>query len=235
MRAILVIDGPHGSGKTTLSGLLAEELAPASTLLIDTCPQQALTLQQSPNPTPLTVAHLLHSQQEVTSGTKEAIDWGFHDVLVPLGEEIELLTLGALSAPLSPADQDKLHYGLSRLIANYDYVVLDGTHPALWAALPLEHVLLLYVLTPTCFPHWTPPLDLTRSGSTPCLILNQYGQEPLPPALADALQQGDIQLIGKIPRYETRKELVDRLSDDMQGGLFRLNIPFGPHASGGTL
>jgi energy-coupling factor transporter ATP-binding protein EcfA2 len=223
MRAIIELTGETGAGKTTLANALGEELAPASLLFIDASPDQRLTQMLAPQSPQLTLGQLFSRRNGVT-GSREAVDWVFHDMIVPTGEENELIAVGALPEEIGIAEREKLKYGLTRLVAGYDYVVVDGFHPVLRRVLPEENLRTLIVLTPAQMNRWMPPAA-DETHRTPSVILNQYGGEPFSPSLEEAITSGQVQLIGKLPRYASPEECVRKLSDDFRNCLFRLNIP----------
>jgi hypothetical protein len=221
MLAIIELSGETGAGKSTIANLLGEELAPAGLLFIDASPDQRLTLMLAPEPPELTLGNLFSRRQDAT-GSREAIDWAFTDLTVPAGEENDLLTVGALDAEIGPVEREKLRYGLNRLIAHYDYVVIDGLHPVIHALLPEESTHTLTLLTPSHLAQWLPPETATQ---TPALLLNRYNQEPYTPVLEEALHQGRVQLIGKLPRYATSEDCIRQMPDDFRNCLLRMNIP----------
>jgi hypothetical protein len=145
-----------------------------------------------------------------------------------VGDEQELITVGNLPEQLDAAELTPLKYGLTRLIENYDYIILDGHHLVLHTLLPEETLQLLDIVTPEDFPHW----HLTNGRAlmrTPALILNRYSNEPLPASLETALSEQRIQLIGKLPRYQTSSEHSRLFADAFGNCLLRLNIPLSPH------
>ncbi len=229
MYAIIELNGENGAGKTTLATALGVELSPASVLFIDASLDQKLTQTLSLAPPTITLARLFSQTPENTrlNEDREAIDWAFNDLTVTAGEDQDVLTVGGLETELPPAARDKLHYGLTRLIEAYDYVIIDDHHPLIHQLLPDENLRTLIVLTPTHIKHWQPPAETVR---TPSLILNQYDNEPLPEHLETVLRQGQAKLIGKLPRYATPEDCIRRLPDDFRNCLLRLNIPLNlPH------
>jgi hypothetical protein len=80
------------------------------------------------------------------------------------------------------------------------------------------------VLTPAQMNRWMPP-DAEETLRTPAVILNQYGGEPFSHSLEEAITSGQVQLIGKLPRYASPEECIRKLSDDFRNCLLRLNIP----------
>lgn len=225
---LIELIGATGSGKTTIANLLGEALAPAGILFIDASPDKTLTHLLAPTPPALLLADVFGPQRQAP-GTREAVDWTFSDLTLSVGEDSDLLSVGALSDNLEPAEREKLRYGLNRLMAPYDYGIVDGLHPVIHALLPEETLRILHVLTPEQFPDCSLGEEGVAGGlHTPALLLNQYGGEPLPEALEEALLQGRVQLIGKIPRYATPEDCLSRMPIDFHNGLLRLNIPLSP-------
>ncbi|WP_303672564.1 hypothetical protein [Vampirovibrio chlorellavorus] len=228
MKAIIEVTGQPGSGKTSVVISLGEELTPASVLYIDASPDRQLTEALAPTLPELTLGRLV-SEHSAAAPSREAVDWVFQDLTVSVGEEQELLTVGELPLTLSEIQLQKLQYGLTRLIENYDYVILDGHHPVLHGLLPEETLQLLDIVIPRDFSGWR----LTNGRAfvrTPALILNQYGNQDLPASLEEALQAQQIQLIGKLPHYPSEEERARQFSTAFGDCLLRLNIPLHPHA-----
>jgi hypothetical protein len=222
LQAIIELTGETGAGKTTLATLLGEELAPASILFIDASLDQRLTIALAPQMPDLTLGRLF-SQKADATGSREAIDWAFHDLTVPAGEDHELITVGMLPDTVEPLELQKLRYGLNRLVATYAYAVIDGFHPLLHELLPEESLRTVEIVTPEAFPNWQPPT--AEALHAPALILNRYSGEPLPARLDEAITQQQIRLIGKLPRYATTEDCIRKLPDDFRNCLLRLDIP----------
>jgi cellulose biosynthesis protein BcsQ len=227
MKAIIEVTGRLGAGKTNIVIILGEELSPASILYIDASADQKLTHTLAPQLPPLTLGQLISRHTE-TAAHREAVDWVFHDLAITVGDEQELITVGNLPEHLDAAELPPLKYGLTRLIENYDYIILDGHHLVLHTLLPEEALQLLDIVTPEDFPHWqlSRDRDLIR---TPALILNRYSNEPLPANLEMALNEHRIQLIGKLPRYQTFHEQSQLFASAFGNCLLRLNIPLSPN------
>lgn len=222
-QAIIELIGSPNAGKTTLAIVLGEELGTVNVLYIDATPDQRLTEILAFDPPEITLSQLVKQAQ---TENREAIDWAFHDLTVAVSDEADLLTVGNLPETLNPADEERLRYGLSRLVIAYDYVIIDGFHPLLHRWLPEENVHTLLVLTTADWSTWqlpnAPDASIVR---TPSVILNQYGGEPFPAALDAMLLDGQATLIGKLPRYATADECIRKLPDDFKNCLLRMNIP----------
>lgn len=225
MHAIIELTGKVGVGKTLLAMLLVESFP--SALFIDASPDRALTLALCPQPPELTVAALFSRRGEAMA-SREAIDWVFHDLVSPVGEEGDLMTLGELPGEMPPGEEEKLGYGLNRLMETYDYVVVDGFHPLLRRLLPDERLSTLEIVTPATWEAWK-PTEAENRHHTPALILNRYRDETLPPVLDEALIRRQVQLIGKLPEYGNLAECLQNLPEQFQNCLLKLDIPLNPH------
>jgi hypothetical protein len=223
MQAIIELIGRPRAGKTTLANILGDELSPASVLYIDASPDQRLTTMMAPESPQLTLGRLF-SQQTDATGSREAVDWVFSDLTVAVGEENELITVGSLPDEIDLVAREKLRYGLNRLAETYDYVIIDGHHPLLHNLLPDERLRSLEILTPEGFSSWVPPQE-GELLHTPSLILNRYGEDPLPKPLDDAITHHQVRLIGKLPAYPTVEDCIRKLPDDFRNCLLKLDIP----------
>jgi cellulose biosynthesis protein BcsQ len=255
LRAILVVTGPHNSGKTTISTLLGEGFSDVSLLYIDASRDQHLSHSLSPDKISHTLGQVfatesyerktpkpdhsstnsLHSDgdaltevdaKSLISGGREAIDWTFTDLTTPVGDDSDLLVVGNLNFSLEIRDQEKLAYGLKRLIKGYEAVIIDGDHPLILSILPQDLVHVINVITPQNFSSWqTSTLD---EQATSVLILNQYSDEELPHSLEEALQQQHLRLLAKIPQYANEAERAQKMSQQLESAFLRLNIPMFP-------
>lgn len=219
IQAVIELLGEPEAGKTTLATVLGEELSSASILYVDASSDQRLSQILAPEEPSLTLAQVLQQQR---SGNREALEWAFNDLTVPVDDNGDLLTLGALPQSLDSGDEERFRYGFTRLADAYHYLIVDGFHPLLHRSLPEESLRTVIVLTPQQMETWQLPVELIR---TPSIILNQIGSEPFTPALEATLSQGQAMLIGKLPHYPTADECIRRLPDDFKNCLLRLNIP----------
>ncbi len=224
MHTIIELTGTAQAGKTTFATLFGEELSEADILYIDASSNMGLSGLLAVDPPELTVSQLFGSAGEAP-GHRESLDWAFHDLTVPAGEGNELLALGALGSELSPVDLEKFRYGITRLINNYDCLIIDGHHPLLHACLPVEFLRTLNILQPNDLGEWTRTLTQETDSPTPSILLNGDQQAAFPEALEEALITRRIQLIGKIPFYASPQMLNQRLAGDFHECLLRLDLP----------
>jgi energy-coupling factor transporter ATP-binding protein EcfA2 len=218
---LLQLIGPTGTGKTTLTRLLLEAIPQATVLAIDASPDMGLTRLLKDNP-PQTLADVLDKVPSQPSRNLETIDWVFHDLPVPVQDDLDLVTLGDLSVELPVLLGDSLRYGLQRLVNDYQYVIIDGYHAGLSALLPAGQLQTLVVVTPQ-YPAL--PAYLPKSP-TPAVILNRFQPEALQSASLDyALAQGDVTLIGKLPDLDASgDDLESQLQPLFRNCLLRLDF-----------
>ena len=153
----------------------------------------------------------------------EAVDWAFHDLTVPIGEEMELMVLGNLPERLDAEDWKRLKYGFPRFIKNYRAVIVDGRHDTLYHLIPDDALRPVWVICPQA----PTPLEdeLPFKSHTPYVIFNQSDASPIPPDWEARFREGELRLIGKLPHYPTSEDRIRKLGDDFHNCLLRMNIP----------
>lgn len=222
MKAVIELVGPEKTGKTTLTDALSRLLEAGPVLLIDASINQGLTrlLDQAPGQT---LTDLVQSFLATPAHTQESIDWAFHELPRPVDDQGDLVTLGPLSDNLPESIEEMLAYGLKRLVAMYEVVVVDGYHPLVHRLLRDELLRTVVVATPD------DPV-LLPSGfeaiQTPSLIINRHTGEKTGPVISDAIARDEVRLVGKIPLFANTGELESRLSEALSDCLLRMNLPF---------
>jgi hypothetical protein len=251
---ILQLTGPPQSGKTTLCNLLIEELAPRSTLVIDASANYGMTRLlcglKPEQPVPKTVWDALSPLQDRASIPSQTVDWLFHSLPQPVGEQIELLTLGPMPDEMSamlhfpvlkhPMLQALMGYGLPRLLPQYEVVLVDGFHPDVHRLLPDSALCSLLLLSPQQAEGFTSPAvlkafaDWVQALSNPSLVLNKLAQgqgwKSLPDVLQHYFNRHGIRLLGKLPQVmgatvATDSLIHETLSPMIREILCRLALP----------
>ncbi|MBY0450375.1 MAG: hypothetical protein K2X01_07115 [Cyanobacteria bacterium] len=255
--------GPSGSGKTVLMDLLLPELREAfSVLIIDADPAGGIsrlllpvgttweTVCRESSATAWLSGHLSSWREKPFEAVQEAIDWEVRNGLVSVSDEWDLFLLGPVAEPdakhpelFSPENPDfkiarkAFYYGFSRLVQEYDLVLIDGIHPVLsgfmskaedWHHLPVHFCSLMVLnaahtdLQETLRALHTAPEDL--SG----LLLNQCGDASRvhEEMLAEIVASADIRLVGRVPKVDlTREHDRQRLCQCLKDTLLRLDLP----------
>jgi energy-coupling factor transporter ATP-binding protein EcfA2 len=232
MPPIIELAGIPGCGKTTLSACLSELLYQQKMLLIDTDPEQQLVFSLTQQLASITLADVLASMENKLGNSlgnsQESVDWSFNELPVSINETQDILAMGLLPlSPLSVMAFEKLQYGLGRLIQSYDLVVVDGQSLVLKQLFPNQEIQSIELLLPEQPSLWRLP-ETCSSLHTHAIILNQSGtqQFELPPELNAALQQGSIQLLGRLPHYEDESALQQNMPILLKQCLLRLNTSF---------
>lgn len=227
MNRILQIVGPPDTGKTTVADLLVHELAPASVLVLDASADQQISHRLTLEQPRQTLRQLMEQFESHPVQTREGVDWAFHDLVVSVGEDIDLLSLGALPDPLPETAAERLTYGLNRLMENYDYVVIDGFHPTLNRLITeREPMRVIAVATPE---RHELDFDALAPVRTPVVILNRAPEaslpEPFNSRLDRAIEQGEVRLIGRLPEYPTPDARIREMPAVFHNILLRLDLP----------
>jgi molybdopterin-guanine dinucleotide biosynthesis protein len=231
MQGILEIIGPKGTGKTTLASLVGQEfsgqeLSGQNILLIDASPNLGLTTQLAIQPGQTTLSQLARTLagQDAPQNT-EALDWSFHDLILHVRGELDLVILGSLPTELPQAVEKQLAYGLGRLLEHYDYVVIDGFHERFRQWLPEELLRTLIVLTPDNELKDTINWDAIDPSKTQPVIINRTGSGKLPEALETLIEDRNLNLVGKLPEYTTQEDRIRELPAAFHNCVLRLNLP----------
>ena len=261
--SILQWTGPHGSGKTVLMDLLLPELREdLSVLIIDADPAGGIsrlllpagrtweTVCQESSATAWLSGHLSAWREKPFEAVQEAIDWEVRNGLVSVSDEWDLFILGPVAEPddthpelFSTKHPDfkiarkAFYYGVSRLVQEYDLVMIDGVHPALsgfmshsedWHHLPVHFCSWMVLnaahpdLQETLRALHTAPDDL--SG----LLLNQCGEASKihEEMLEEVIAGTEIRLVGRVPKVDlNRSQDRQRLCHCLKDALLRLDLP----------
>lgn len=231
--SVIELMGPPRSGKTTLALLLAKFLSERqdnSILVIDASLDQQTTktlLQKPPQNTMTQLAQDIlntgyaHPRQ---AETRQALDFAFSNLPTPTPSNADLITVGFLSENLPATLQEMLRYGLTRLMAQHDFVVVDSYHPLIHQILP-EEVLNILVI---CDANEQTPLPPGfKSLKTPGLIVttDPHAQSTLGDKLEQLLTDGDLTMVGKLPLFNSEETMHQDLPKLFQDCLLRLNLP----------
>lgn len=237
-------------GITTLCETLIQELPQLSggnnpaVLVLDTSPNRGLALRLCAETPEHTLLKLVEGFLENPQATNEAIDWAFRDLTVAHNADVDVLVTGLLPASESvPSGILKmLGYGLQRLMADYDYVVIDGYQSLLAALMPeaMEGNLLnvLVVMTPAVFagldflPQALQQVSVSLLINRDTLSANQSSgdQSGFDTAINDWLSETSAPLVGRLPEYADERERLQQLPLAFRNSLLRLNLPLSPLA-----
>lgn len=227
MNRILQIIGPPDTGKTTIADLLIHELVPSAVLVVDASGNQQLSHRLTLEQPRKTLRQLMEQFESQPIQTQEGVDWAFHDLVVSVGEDIDLLSLGALPGHLPETASEKLTYGLNRLMDNYDYVVIDGFHAALDTRIKNRELMrVVAVATPE---RYDLDFEALATVRTPVVILNRAPEtslpEPLNSDLDRAIEHGEVRLIGRLPDYPDPETRIREMPAVFHNILLRLDLP----------
>ncbi|MBK8189727.1 MAG: hypothetical protein IPK79_04690 [Vampirovibrionales bacterium] len=243
-RLTLWLVGPPASGKTEIAAALGPILAArAPTLLVDLSANHGLTARHAPASSPSELerlfggadafTHFLTATGAAHHEQREQLDWRFRDALIDCGDNLDLLSLGALRPTLSPGAMRALAYGLPRLLAEYGALVFDGFHPAVAPTVigstgqAIEPPAVpLIVMTPDA-----PPPSLTPYAglATPAVFLNRESPStPMNAALALWLESAaageEARLAARLPEITDPRARRERLNRTLEEGLLRLGL-----------
>ncbi len=217
MTKTIAIAGKGGTGKTTVSALLAQWLSEHGTVLaVDADPAANLHM---------TLGMELHNTvgdiregmlAEVRTSTfagmskRDYLEWKIYDSLVE-GEQVDLLAMGRPEGPgCYCAANNMLRSCLDELQGQYDYLVIDNEAG-------MEHIsrqttrdvdILLLVSDPSIRGVSTAGRmqqlihDLRTTVGRIALIVNRVNGD-LPPAVAEAIAAHGLPLLGTLPDHPT--------------------------------
>lgn len=239
---IISLTGLQGSGKTTVACCLSSLLEKQHVLFIDTSTTQNLTLMLTQQLASMTFDSLLPTLVTPVVSTHtnqaESIDWSFHELPVHANDTQDVIALGSANT-LSLDDEalEKCCYGMSRLVRNYDLVVVDGNWPLLYLLFSKEPVHVVRILTPETLREWhseqgTYPhetaLDSDKGLIRQSILLNQAStpDDNWPDAMQTMAQTHAIQLLGRLPHYVDENTLSRAMPDRLKSCLLRLDTPF---------
>lgn len=236
MRAIFEFSGPKGVGKSTYVQLMVQELARETVssgepsnmvLLIDASSDLDLTRKMAPAAVEKTLAALVEKIKEEAPLSNEAMDSVFAQLAVSVDETTDLIPVGPLSSPLSVEGKNLLTYGLVRFLTqHYQFTVVDGFHDSIHQVLPKELLRSVVVVTPAMAVALPRLVVVKDAPPTPFVVLNRVSEGVLPKTLEEALDAGQVQLVGKIPEYEEAEIFEKYAPAAFANAMLRLDVPF---------
>ena len=233
MSYVVALAGKGGTGKTTIAGLVVRSLRRSGrvpVLAVDADPNTSLdaALGLRPTRTISDVVDASHGMREVPGNVPKStyLEYQLEDCLAE-GRGVDLVAMGRPEGPACYcASNHLLRTHLDRLMGAYPSVVIDNEAG-------MEHLsrrttrdvdLLLVVSDPTLVGIRTAlriralvgELSLTVKASA--LVVNRVAE--LPPAVAQALSEGGLRLVGLVPEdpmvaaYELEGRALLDLPDD---------------------
>jgi energy-coupling factor transporter ATP-binding protein EcfA2 len=233
LKRVIELVGPKGCGKSSVLQQLARHCATdGPVLLIDASSDLQLSRGVFPN---LAESDLLGPSLEKLQGTVSFTnathdhllsDQFFTELSRPMAPDVDVLSVGALPKQFSSSASTVFNYGFPRLLRQYAYVLVDGYHEGIHVMLPTENYFPLIVVSPA-FAEVLPKLSIFQTSVvTPFLILNQWGEEPLPEVIDTMIQAEQVHFAGKIPKFDTLVMPSDPFRQACDNCMMRLDIPY---------
>lgn len=220
--ALIHLEGPPGSGKTTLCRLLLNALSERAVLAVDASSDGYLALSYGLQ-SPFTLEQLL-ARLENSPTSRESMDWVLQDLPIAVAAEsdADILQLGRQPQALSPLVSDLLAYGLPRLISNYEIVIWDGPLGIYAPFLKGIDIRSLVVITPqddaAC--REMPPHNAML------LLSKAQPSDALPPEASRRIQAGEWKFVGKLPPLTSAEQRARELPRYFQDCYHKLDLPF---------
>lgn len=218
---LILLTGPAGSGKSTLCRLFLNRLEEASVLVIDPSPDAYLALCYGVA-SPITLEALL-KEIDGQPATREGIDWALQDLPVAIGSnaEAEVLVLGKVPETLNQNQETLMNYGLPRLFAQYDLILMDGKCPAFERLIPPSIIRPFLVITPDDDVYCQQASD----DKAVFVLSKAEASDDLPPTAKERIAMAQWKFLGKLPPVHPPEKRVRELPEHFDECLNKLDLP----------
>jgi len=242
LKTIVEVVGDAQAGKSTMvEGLVRRFAGQFSVLVVDGDPAMGFLSRfqsdQKISSTPLTEQVQLWCHNSDVS--QESVDWYFEDLVQSFtldNQSFDIIALGKLPYPLPLAVEQLVAYGINRLFAQYNWVLIDGRVPLLLDALEQPSLLrTLWVVSPTTHINdlTHPPSETMETPYGPSLLLNRLRNDTLPAPLqtqVDALLNNQtVKLIGRVPEVHPSERFNKDFTLLLSDCFYRMNLPLKSH------
>ncbi|MEM0951080.1 MAG: hypothetical protein AAGI66_02940 [Cyanobacteria bacterium P01_H01_bin.74] len=248
MTTFLLVHGPKDSGKTTVALSIAGCFWHKKILFIDTDPTNPLFSQFTQEQPPLSLGNLALKIAEKAYTSVEQLDWAFSELAVPVSETQDVFALGVHNDwDFQPFIIEKLQTGFHRFCKDYDYCVIDGSHPLMALLCHPQDVICLEILTEAALESWQGTVfsdpkipDNTESQQglffsaaiiQYAILVNKVHSDTksslaYSKVLNSAILHSQTKLIGKIPFFNSSLTFNNEFEIALEPCLQRLNLQF---------